>query len=549
MTLLPPLSPRLARLVPRRLLRLETVPRLLIGLTLAAFIGYFLIYTYYAAALLRFPFDYDQGEGFELVDTLLFSRGEWPYRNNDAYPFYSSNYPPVFHLAIAPLVWLFGPAYWTGRLVSYLGTLITAAAIGYAVQRGVRRPWLAAVAGLAYLASNYIYHVGPLFRQHLFMVMFETLAVVLVAVVVEREEQRGRSDWRGLAAVLVLLLLAGYTKQLAYATVAAVCAFLFLRNWRRALLWGGLLAAATGLIFLALNVATGGEWFIATVTANINEFVPGQGIGLYRQWFNLHLVLNLTAVGYVLYQLYWERLSVYSIWFVAAAANGWTAGKWGAGESYFATAIAASCVLTGLAFGRLLNAAEPHRRVRLVALTAVPLLLLHQADRVFHMPTHTPALRTLAALLGKPTFSYIRPQTSCSPREPAQVVPYVDSVGPTLLGRPPSRADREAGLRIVELVGNGRSPAFSEEAAFNLWVGRDVVTNPTQLLNLYKNDQVDLTEMLQRIERQEFDTVVLRGQLYPPPVLHAIGQNYQRTHLVQMNGFVYCILRPHRLLP
>ena len=157
------------------------LPKILIGLALLAFVGYFVVYNMYAVALFRFPFDYDQGEGFELMDTVLFSQGEWPYRDNDSYPFYSSNYPPLFHVVIVPLVWAFGPQYWTGRLVSYLGTLITAAAIGYAVQKAGKRWWLSLLAGLAFLASNYVYHVGPLFRQHMFMVMFETVAVVYLA--------------------------------------------------------------------------------------------------------------------------------------------------------------------------------------------------------------------------------------------------------------------------------------------------------------------------------------------------------------------------------
>ena len=63
-----------------------------------------IIYNIYAFALFQFPFDYDQGEGFELMDTLLFSQGEWPYRDNDTFPFYSSNYPPLFHVITAPLV-------------------------------------------------------------------------------------------------------------------------------------------------------------------------------------------------------------------------------------------------------------------------------------------------------------------------------------------------------------------------------------------------------------------------------------------------------------
>jgi hypothetical protein len=526
--------------------------RILIGLALVVFVGYLIVYCIYAIQLFQFPFDYDQGEGFELMDTLLFSRGEWPYRDNNSYPFYSSNYPPLFHVVLVPLVWLFGPQFWTGRLVSFLGTLITAGAIGYAVQREGRRPWLSALAGLTFLASNYVYHIGPLFRQHMFMVMFETLAVVLVAVTVEREERDGRAYPRRLLLVMGLLLAAGYTKQLAYATVAAVFIFLFLRWPWRAIRWAIPFALVTGLIFLWINWATAGQWLLNTITANVNPFVPGQAEGLYRQWFSLHLVISVVAALAVIYQLYFDRLSVYAIWFVVAAVNSVTAGKWGAGESYFATAITASCILTGLAFGRLLQWAEEKYSstpwqgsvLRVAILIAVPMLFLFQANRLFHMPTHTPALAAVARAAGRPTEVWIAPQTSCSVPRPQVPIPYVDSAGVSLLGRPPDARDTAAGKAIAALIAEGETAAFSEDAGFNLYLGRDVVTNPTQLLNLYQHNAVDLTEMVSLLEQQAFDTVVLRAQFYPPPVLNALGQRYETTDLVEMNGFVYCIMQP-----
>jgi len=517
-------------------------------LALLAFIGYLVIYFIYAFALFKFPFDYDQGEGFELVDTLMFSRGQWHYQDNNTYPFYSSNYPPVFHLVIVPLVWLFGPQYWTGRLVSFVGTLIAAAVIGYAVQRGGKRWWLSALAGLAFLASNYIYHVGPLFRQHMFMVMFEVLAVVLLTIVIEREEKEGVRNDRGLLMVMILLLLAGYTKQLAYATVAAVFLFLFLRQTKRAILWAIGFAMATATIFFAIDLLTDGQWLTNTVTANVNPFIPGQTIGFLKQWFNLHTVILIAAAALAIYQLYAERLSAYAIWFVVAAVNGLSAGKWGAGESYWATAIAAGCILAGLAFNRVVDYGERKGRNWYVAsIIAISLLFLVQANKFFHMPTHTPTLQAIAEILGKETTTYVSPQTSCSADLPPEAIGYVDSAGVGLIGRPPDAEDSEAGRLISELVAQGESAAFSEEAGFGLYLGRDIVTNPTQLLNLYNNEQVDLTEMLDMLENQQFDTVVFRAQFYPPPVLEVIGRRYETTDLVQMNGFVYCILRPKEM--
>jgi len=158
---------------------------ILFGLALILLVFHFSVYVAYAANLIQFPFDYDQGEGFELVDVLMFSRGEFPYQNTETFPFYSSNYPPLFHIFPIPLMWAFGPAYWYGRLLGFLGTLVCAGLISYAVWRDGRHRLIAILSGLAFLASNTVYHIGPLFRQHMTMVLFETAAII-----VRSEERR-----------------------------------------------------------------------------------------------------------------------------------------------------------------------------------------------------------------------------------------------------------------------------------------------------------------------------------------------------------------------
>ncbi|MEP7293524.1 MAG: hypothetical protein ABI835_17190, partial [Chloroflexota bacterium] len=237
-----------------------TLNRLLLGAALLILLLSLAVYVAYAANLIRFPFDYDQGEGFELVDTILFSQGRFPYLDTNVYPFYSSNYPPLFHVIAAPFVWLFGDAYWYGRLLGFLGTLVTAAAIALAVYRdggkqGERSSRvIALLSGLAFLASNTVYHIGPLFRQHMTMVMFETLAVVVLAHANEIDDPTKRR--RTIFAGLALVLAAGFTKQLALATAVAAFVFLFIRQPRRAIVWGIGFALAGGIIFLWMNVAT-----------------------------------------------------------------------------------------------------------------------------------------------------------------------------------------------------------------------------------------------------------------------------------------------------
>lgn len=523
--------------------------RLLMSAALVILIGYLVVYVVYAVNLMQFPFDYDQGEGFELVDTILFSQGQSPYQDTNTYPFYSSNYPPLFHVITAPFVWLFGEAYWYGRLLGFLGTLVCASAIGFAVYRESRHKWIAILSGLAFLASNTIYHIGPLFRQHMTMVMFETLAVVVLAHASEIEDTAKRR--RAIATGLAFVLAAGYTKQLAIATAAAVFVFLFIRQPRRAVVWAVLFALVGGGIFLAINVATDGQWWLQTIAANVNDFHLDQTVGLFRLWFSLHGFLLVPAALYALYELYFSRLSIYSVWFAAAVVNSVLSGKWGAGDSYFATAIAALCILSGLFAARTLNRSwtfprnylsrlliDPFRRFAPALATAglivIPLLYLGYGRAVLHMPTEGAVFGTVANWLGL---------------EPNANNGFYDSAGRIAggyadIGHLTTQADTDAGWRIVERVRAVEGPVLSEEAAFNLLAGKEVITNPTQLLNLWLNGMFDSTELVGMIEDQAFGLVIMRAQFYPTDVLQAIARNYDHDETIHMNGFDYLLLVP-----
>ena len=527
--------------------RIAWVQRALLGAALVLMIGHFIIYGLYTVALLSFPFDYDQGEGFELNDTLLFSQGQWPYRDNEVFPFYASNYPPLYHVILVPLAWLFGPQYWYGRLAGFAASLIAAAAIGFAVHRETRHRPIAVLSGLAFLASNYVYHIGPLFRQHMTMVMFETLAVVVVAGIASASEPR--RERRAILLALLFLLAAGYTKQLAIATCGAVFIWLALRGVRRAVAWGVVFAAVAGAIFLWINLSTQGQWWLNIITANVNEYILGQYTGLLRQFIGLHGALLALAVLIVMYELYLDRLSVYAVWFVAAIANSVLAGKWGAGDSYFATAIAAMCILAGIFAGRSLNqrwrlpaalrarldpsGAWARRVGPLPGLAACALFVVYGLA-VVKLPLDGPVFGPLASALN------IQSNT--------KFPHFYDSAGWTMgyatIGQFPTEADIANGWRIVELVADDPRPIMSEEAAFSFLTGRPVVTNPTQLLNLYNNDAYDPSTLVAEIEAQAFGAVIFRARFYPPPVLDAVDRAYRVVEVIPMNGYEYTVMLP-----
>ncbi len=519
----------------------RAIDRLHIALMLlasAALAFSILVYMLYAVNLLAFPYDYDQGEGFEVHDTVLFSRGQLPYRDTEIFPFYASNYPPLFHVMAAPFVWLFGPAYWYGRLLGFLGSLVSAAAVGYAVYRdGERRRSIAFLSGLAFLSSNFVYHIGPLYRQHTMMVTFETVAIVMLAAAFPRR------DKRLIALSLFLLICAGYTKQLAAISAIAAIGWMFLRGPRRALYCTIAFVLFGAAIFLWLNIASQGQWWIQAIVANVNDFIREQAIGLFILWFKLHGFLLIPAALMLVYETYFDRLSIYSVWFAATALLGGIAsGTWGAGDSYFVTSVAGICILSGIFFSRILQSnfvlprilrAIPASKLSAAGMLIIPLLYLGYARATLKMPTDG-AFEPIANVLG----------IKGNVREN-----FFDSAtflvgGYAQIGYFLTTEDRSAGDRIVKLINDTEAPVLSEEAGFTMAADREVVTNPTQLRNLHQSGRFVGRQLVEMIEQQEFGLIILRALFYPPPVLDAINSAYEHREAIHMNGFDYLILYP-----
>jgi hypothetical protein len=537
---------------------LHVFHRVLIIAALIVMIFHLAVYVAYAANLIPFPFDYDQGEGFELYDTLLFSQFQSPYRDLEPYPYYASNYPPVFHLIAVPFAWLFGPQYWYGRLLGFLGTLVTAYAIGYAVWKdgqhrtGRGRLIIAGLAGLAFLASNITYRQGPLLRQHMSMVMFETLAVVILT----QAENLAFVSWRKRRLFLIgfgMLILAGYTKQLAAYSAIGVLLWLFLRNPRRAIAWGGLFAAVGAGIFALLYITTDGQWWKQAIAANVNNIFWPQVEGLFRLWYGLHGFLIIPALLLCLYQLYFERLSLYVVWFVVTLTlGGVSSGTWGGGDSYFATSVAGLSLLSGIFFSRWLSgdfrfqAGNYLSRIMGIfrplapivtasALLIVPLLYVGYGRAVLKMPTTGVVFEQLADWWDI---------------EPNALNGFYDSAGRIAggysdIGHFVTEQDYANAERIADYIRTSEKPVLSEEAGFSFRAGRDVVSNPTQLLNIWLRGQYDGTTLINQIDRQEFGYVILRAQFYPTRVLLAIARAYDTVEVIPMNGFEYIIKAPH----
>lgn len=527
----------------------------LLAACVIAYLAYAAVYAAYARSLLAFPFDYDQGEGFELYDAVLLAQGRGIYLDNGQYPFYSSNYPPMFRLLLAPLVAVFGPHIWVGRALGLATSLVCGAAIFVASRRlwfdGVARPATAtaldralgvavpAVAALAFYASNYVYWIGPLARAHIPMVMFSLLA----AAVLDRA-----ATTRGWITGFALLMAAGYTKLQAVDVIGAGFLFALIQRPRAFAAGLAACAAATGAVVLALNAATGGQFWLNVVLANVNEYDLQRTWQYYAEWYRLHSGLIWLAAAYVVWDAVravrarsLKPVTIWSWWFLAnVAIVGMLTGKWGAGPTYLISAVACACVCAvGIAarLAAIIRARSGETEAvglsRAFAAGFLSLVLLYQATLNVHLPTGGRVLGGLARLLGVPAGASSYPP-----------YPYYDSVGYTQLGHLLDDADIANGWDLARRAREAAGPVLSEEAMLVLNAGKDVVTNPTQLLNLSKNGMLDTDRLLQMIRDRAFGLVIFRAQFYPNDVLIEIGRQYTWCAAVRMNGFDYQVLCP-----
>jgi hypothetical protein len=170
----------------------------------------------------------------------------------------------------------------------------------------------------------------------------------------------------------------------------------------------------------------------------------------------------------------------------------------------------------------------------LMGIFAVGLFILY-GGTVIKLPTQGMFFGTLSDWLN------VAPQ-------PGHRYPFYDAAnwteGYATIGHLPSEQDVDNGWRIVDRIKDSDKPVLSEEAGFSLQAGRTVISNPTQLKNLYENDLYDPTHLLKMIDEQAFGLMIFRAQFYPAPVMTAVFDAYEPVEIIPMNGFNYELWEP-----
>jgi hypothetical protein len=468
--------------------------------TLLVLAIYGVVYLQFAVRLASFPFDLDQGEGYDAWSAWLINLGQLPYTSNAEFPYYSSNYPPLWsYLVSIPMAW-FGPGLMAARIVSTAAAILTAGVLGVAAQRLSGRALAGVLAAGFFLASPYVFHTTPLARVNSLALLFATVGLVLL-----EKPTRRRVILGSLALVAAL-----FTKPTALdAAIAGVLAVLLLRP--RLGLLSMVVVAGAGLAGLALMLRlTGGAFWLNVVAGNANAFEPEQLLAYLSNFSVLHCVLLAFAIAEAIWLCSRRQWSPWAIYALTAGVAALGVAKWGAGESYFLGLIAAISVLAAAWVARFLD-----------SLPGVPLRFALGA-----------ALFIQAVLL--------------SHAEVSAAFSWLPDRGPqgAFLGRAPSTEDRAAGQQLTAQVKQLHGPALSEDPSFAVMAGHPVIGNATHLRNLYQAGLWDPTPMVNDLQAHRYAIVILDAELYPEPVLAAIGKFYFLDRTVQMNGATYHVFLP-----
>jgi hypothetical protein len=338
-----------------------------------------------------------------------------------------------------------------------------------------------------------VFHTTPLARVNALTELFSLAGLVLCL---------SRSRVAFLFGV-IFLGVAVFTKPTALPLLVLVLGYGLLTRPSIAIPVSVTAGVGVLLVLGVMERLSNGSFWLNTVQGNVNPWALGQAI---EYWTNFSLI-HAGMLAAVLLSVRSRPGARYWLYVLAALPTVLGVGKWGAGESYFLGLIVALCILVGCSLSALAT--------RPATLLAASLVLVAQVGLFVH----------------EPLSNHVGMHGDLGLQSEA-------------LGTTPRRDDAIAGWEILELLDNNPGTALIEDPSYALVSHREVVGNATHLRNLYESGRWRGDNLLNDLEAREFSWVVLDAQLYPEPVLQAIGRSYYLYEVVRHRGVEQWIFAP-----
>jgi len=460
------------------------------------------------------PYEVEYGEGILLRNALNIAHGRALYHNFHHYPFTVATYPPVYPLLSAVGVWLMGPSFFFGRLLSMLAAGATGFFIFLMLRRAGVSPFGAAFGAMLFLGA-------PAVPRWAIVMRVDMVAVAFGAAGLYFALRGGRWLWVAVA----MLVLAAYTRQSQVGPlVASVVYLLWSRRTREALLLAGGFGLVSLAVLAALQIGSHGWFYQHVIVANMNLWEYKRLVDVWSWAFPTWRWPFLIGAAGCLFALLApapapgeppdtrnrpERL--FLLYFLCAMALSITAGKVGSYVNYMLEPIAAAALMAGVCYEHLARwLGAGWRRV-----VWVPLWLLMVA----------PPARVLAT-------------PGRTPYEPYDFQP------PAIMA---------AGQVLVPLLRATRGDIISEDTGLLLITGHEILLDPHKMSSMSRDGNWDPTELLADINRRRFRFVILTWNPLTEPLDQwncygwyrwtkgmgdAIKRNY---YLVLKAGYLYLL--------
>lgn len=451
------------------------------GLLILALLGGAAVFVGDGARAVAFPYPMDYGEGPLLAQTRALGQGQSIYRSDLTSPPYTvSNYPPLYPLVLSPLARLAGPAFWYGRLLSWLSIVAASILIGLILHALTRDRLAAVIGGLFLLAFPPASYWSALYRVDA-LALALSLAGLCLCV--------RRPDGRWTVPVAALLLTAAIFTRQSYGLAAPIAAGVWLLatgRGRRAAGVIGLVAALGAALFAGLEWWTRGGFSFNIVTANLNDYRPGS-LAWYLADVWVLMPIALAAAGLFLLCAGWLRVPSWRLvapYLIGAALSGLTIGKVGSNVNYLLELGAA----VALSIGALLAWLRPRPAV---AAVAALLLALDVALMVLASPYRTVTHSRLSQY--------------------------------------------ESAQRLERLVREARGIVLADEdIGLLVRAGRPIYLQPFEMTQLARAGRWDQRALLDDIERQAFAAILiyaipevpLHRERWTDEMLEVIGRRY-----------------------
>jgi hypothetical protein len=207
--------------------------------------------------------EFSAGESVVAAQSLMLLHNGTLYYDLNHYPYTVAGYMPIFYLLDAGLIRLGLSAYAAGRALTMVAFLVLVITCGRLALLYTENRIIAWIAALLVACNPLMFLWNEMGQVDMLAVSFATLAFYHFS----RYYLRGEA---ALPRAALFALLALFTKQTMVAVPTAIFLLLFLRDRKKALLFGAAVAGVGGGLVLGLNAALHGLLLEDTVQGNMN---------------------------------------------------------------------------------------------------------------------------------------------------------------------------------------------------------------------------------------------------------------------------------------